>query len=230
MPEIRLQKFLADSGVSSRRKAEELISDGRVRANGKVVSRLGTKIDPINHKVTVDNQPIKAQITKLYIAFYKPRGVLSTMLDDRGRPCIGDYFNEIEERLFHVGRLDKESEGLLLLTNDGSWANDLAHPSMGVEKSYRVTVEEVVTRQQLLKLTKGIQLDHGLAKATQVKAIPGGFEITLHEGRNQIVRRMAAALGLSIISLKRVRIGRIHLGELKSGKWRYLSSVETLNT
>jgi pseudouridine synthase len=230
MSEIRLQKFLADSGVTSRRKAEDLIGEGRVRVNGKVVSRLGSKINPIKHKVTIDNQPIIAKTTKLYIAFYKPRGVLSTMLDDRGRPCIGDYFNELEERLFHVGRLDKESEGLLLLTNDGGWANEVAHPSKGVEKSYRVIVEELVTRQHLAKLTKGIRLEDGLAKASLAKQIPGGFEITLHEGRNQIVRRMAAALGLSIIGLKRVRIGRIHLGELKSGKWRYLSSVETINT
>jgi pseudouridine synthase len=230
MSEIRLQKFLADSGVTSRRKAEDLIGEGRVRVNGKVVSRLGSKINPIKHKVTIDNQPIIAKMTKLYIAFYKPRGVLSTMLDDRGRPCIGDYFNELEERLFHVGRLDKESEGLLLLTNDGGWANEVAHPSKGVEKSYRVIVEELVTRQHLAKLTKGIRLEDGLAKASLAKQIPGGFEITLHEGRNQIVRRMAAALGLSIIGLKRVRIGRIHLGELKSGKWRYLSSVETINT
>jgi 23S rRNA pseudouridine2605 synthase len=151
------------------------------------------------------------------------------MSDDRGRPCLGDYFNELEERLFHVGRLDKESEGLLLLTNDGGWANELAHPSKGVEKSYRVVVEEIVTRQHLAKLTRGIRLEDGLAKASIAKLIPGGFEITLHEGRNQIVRRMAAVLELSIISLKRVRIGRIHLGELKSGKWRYLSSVETAN-
>jgi pseudouridine synthase len=230
MSEIRLQKFLADSGVTSRRKAEDLIGEGRVRVNGKVVSRLGSKINPIKHKVTIDNQPIIAKMTKLYIAFYKPRGVLSTMLDDRGRPCIGDYFNELEERLFHVGRLDKESEGLLLLTNDGGWANEVAHPSKGVEKSYRVIVEELVTRQHLAKLTKGIRLEDGLAKASLAKQIPGGFEITLHEGRNQIVRRMAAALGLSIIGLKRVRIGRIHLGELKSGKWRYLSSIETINT
>ena len=230
MSETRLQKFMADCGVASRRACEGLIEEGRVKVNGKVIRTQGLKINPIKDQVQVDGKTITCSISKTYIAFHKPRGILSTMSDPEGRPSLADFFESFEDRLFHVGRLDKESEGLLLLTNDGSWANDLAHPSMGVEKSYRVTVEEVVTRQQLLKLTKGIQLDDGLAKATQVKAIPGGFEITLHEGRNQIVRRMAAALGLSIISLKRVRIGRIHLGELKSGKWRYLSSVETLNT
>lgn len=227
MPEIRLQKFIADSGVASRRRAEELITSGRVKVNGRIVTVLGTKIDPIKHKVQVDNQTISAETNKLYIAFYKPRGVLSTMSDDRGRPCLGDYFEEIDERLFHVGRLDKESEGLLLLTNDGNWANELAHPSKGVEKSYRVLVEESMTREHLARLLKGIRLEDGLAKARSAKLIPGGFEITLHEGRNQIVRRMAAALGLNILALQRTRIGRIHLGELKNGKWRYLSVVET---
>ena len=227
MPEIRLQKFIADSGVASRRKAEELITSGRVKVNGRIVTVLGTKIDPIKHKVQVDNQTISAETNKLYIAFYKPRGVLSTMSDDRGRPCLGDYFEEIDERLFHVGRLDKESEGLLLLTNDGNWANELAHPSKGVEKSYRVLVEESMTKEHLARLLKGIRLEDGLAKARSAKLIPGGFEITLHEGRNQIVRRMAAALGLNILALQRTRIGRIHLGELKNGKWRYLSVVET---
>ena len=227
MPEIRLQKFIADSGIASRRKAEELITSGRVKLNGRIVTVLGTKIDPIKHKVQVDDQTISAETNKLYIAFYKPRGVLSTMSDDRGRPCLGDYFEEIDERLFHVGRLDKESEGLLLLTNDGNWANELAHPSKGVEKSYRVLVEESMTKEHLSKFLKGIRLEDGLAKASSAKLIPGGFEITLHEGRNQIVRRMAAALGLNILALQRTRIGRIHLGELKNGKWRYLSVVET---
>jgi len=224
---MRLQKFIADSGIASRRKAEELITSGRVKVNGRIVTVLGTKIDPIKHKVQVDDQTISVETNKLYIAFYKPRGVLSTMSDDRGRPCLGDYFEEIDERLFHVGRLDKESEGLLLLTNDGNWANELAHPSKGVEKSYRVLVEESMTKEHLSKFLKGIRLEDGLAKARNAKLIPGGFEITLHEGRNQIVRRMAAALGLNILALQRTRIGRIHLGELKNGKWRYLSVVET---
>lgn len=228
MSEIRLQKFLADSGVASRRKSEELITNGRVKVNGKTVSLLGTKIDPINSKVTVDGRTIESKNSKLYIAFYKPRGVLSTMSDDRGRTCLGDYFQGKEDRLFHVGRLDKESEGLLLLTNDGDWANNLAHPSKGIEKSYEVRVEELVTRENIRALLKGIRLEDGLAKAKLAHTIPGGFEITLHEGRNQIVRRMAAALDLSILSLKRTRIGRIHLGQLKSGKWRYLSDVETM--
>jgi len=228
MSELRLQKFLADAGVASRRKCEDLIVEGRVKVNGRTITALGTKVNPLITIVTVDGWTIKAKNSKLYIAFYKPRGVLSTMSDDRGRSCIGDFFESKKERLFHVGRLDKESEGLLLLTNDGAWANDLAHPSKGIEKSYRVRVEEAVTREHLGRLLKGVRLEDGLAKASGAKAISGGFEVTLHEGRNQIVRRMASALGLTILSLTRTRIGRIHLGELKSGKWRYLSNVETV--
>lgn len=230
MPEIRLQKFLADSGIASRRKCEELIASGRVKINGRTVSTQGVKIDPLKHQVSVDGETITVQSSKTYIAFYKPRGVLSTMSDDRGRRSLGDFFDLRNERLFHVGRLDKESEGLILLTNDGEWANSLAHPSKGVEKSYEVLVEEVVTRDHLERLRKGVRLEDGLAKAETVRSVPGGLEISLHEGRNQIVRRMCAAVGLNITVLKRTRIGKIRLGELKSGKWRYLSKVETLNS
>lgn len=230
MPEIRLHKFLADSGIASRRKCEELIASGRVKVNGRTVSTQGVKINPLKHQVSVDGETITAVSSKTYIAFYKPRGVLSTMSDDRGRRSLGDFFDLRNERLFHVGRLDKESEGLILLTNDGEWANSLAHPSKGVEKSYEVLVEEVVTRDHLERLRKGVRLEDGLAKAETVRSVPGGLEISLHEGRNQIVRRMCAAVGLNITVLKRTRIGKIRLGELKSGKWRYLSKVETLNS
>ena len=229
MSEVRLQKFLADAGVASRRRSEELISDGRVKVDGRVVTTLGTKIDPLKSKVTVEGKLISSKTTNTYIAFYKPRGVLSTMLDDRGRPCIGDYFDDRSERLFHVGRLDKESEGLILLTNDGNWANKIAHPSNQVSKTYQVQVEEQVTSRVLERLRKGVRLEDGVAHAESARLIPGGFEITLHEGRNQIVRRMASASNLTVLKLKRIQIGRIHLGELKSGKWRYLSNVEFTN-
>jgi len=225
--EIRLQKFLADAGVASRRKCEELIEDGRVKVNGKTLRVLGSKIDPLNSQVEVDNKPIRAITSKTYIAFYKPRGILSTMSDDRGRSCIGDYFVDRSDRLFHVGRLDKESEGLILLTNDGDWSQQISHPSHGAEKTYQVFVEEVVTRPMLAKLERGVRLEDGLARAEKVRLIPGGFEIEIHEGRNQIVRRMAATQGLTVLRLKRTKIGKIHLGELKPGKWRYLSTVET---
>lgn len=229
VPEIRLQKVLADAGVASRRKCEELIESGRVSVDGKIVRTLGTKIDPLNNKVQVDSKPIKLINTKTYIAFYKPRGVLSTMSDDRGRPCVGDYFADRNERLFHVGRLDKDSEGLLLLTNDGDWAQEIAHPSRGAIKTYQVWVEEPVTRSMVTNLKKGVRLEDGLARGEAVDLFPGGFEIEIHEGRNQIVRRMAASQGLTVLALRRVRIGKIHLGQLKSGKWRYLSDVESAN-
>jgi 23S rRNA pseudouridine2605 synthase len=228
--EIRLQKYLADAGVASRRKCEELIESGRVKVNGKVQKVLGSKIDPLNTKVEVDNKPILQVSTKTYISFYKPKGVLSTMSDDRGRSCIGDYFQDRSDRLFHVGRLDKESEGLILLTNDGDWAQRISHPSHGAAKTYQVIVEESVTRSILANLNRGVRLEDGLAKGERTKLIPGGFEIEIHEGRNQIVRRMAAHQGLTVLRLTRIQIGKIRLGELKSGKWRYLSSVEMTNT
>lgn len=227
MPEIRLQKFLADSGVASRRKCEELIESGRVKVDGRIIRTMGVKIDPLNSKVEVDNKRIDAKKSNTYIAFYKPRGILSTMSDDRGRSCVGDYFQERSERLFHVGRLDKESEGLLLLTNDGHWAQGISHPSHGAIKTYQVFVEEPVTRTVIANLKRGVRLEDGLARGEAVRGIPGGFEIEIHEGRNQIVRRMAASQGLTVLALKRTRIGKIHLGDLKSGKWRYLSNVET---
>ncbi len=230
MPEIRLQKILADAGVDSRRKCEELIESGRVSVNGKIIRTLGTKIDPLNAKVQVDGKPIDIKTARTYIAFYKPRGVLSTMSDDRGRPCVGDYFADRSERLFHVGRLDKESEGLLLLTNDGEWGQEISHPSHGAAKTYQVFTEEPVTRTMISNLKKGVRLEDGLARGEALKLIPGGFEIEIHEGRNQIVRRMAASQGLTVLALRRVKIGKIHLGQLKSGKWRYLSIVETTNS
>ena len=224
-----MQKFLADAGVASRRKCEELIEAGRVKVNGKTLRVLGSKIDPLKSQVEVDNKPIHVPTSKTYIAFYKPIGILSTMLDDRGRSCIGDYFQDRSERLFHVGRLDKESEGLILLTNDGDWAQQISHPSHGAEKTYQVFVEELVTRPMLANLQRGVRLEDGLARAEKARLIPGGFEIEIHEGRNQIVRRMTGSLGLTVLRLKRTQIGKIYLGELKPGKWRYLSTVETTN-
>lgn len=225
--EIRLQKFIADAGLASRRRAEAFILDGRVTVNGRLTRTLGTKIDPEKDKVQVDGSVIQVKITKTYIAFYKPKGILSTMSDDRGRSCIGDYFQDRSDRLFHVGRLDKESEGLILLTNDGDWAQQISHPSHGAEKTYQVFVEEMVTRPILANLKRGVRLEDGLARAERTRLIPGGFEIEIHEGRNQIVRRMADSQGLTVLRLKRTQIGKIHLGELKAGKWRYLSTVET---
>jgi len=223
---IRLQKYLADAGVASRRASEELILAGRVSVDGKTVRELGTKIDPENSKVQVDGESIKRSSTNTYIAFHKPRGILSTMSDPEGRPSIGDYFDTRNERLFHVGRLDKESEGLLLLTNDGVWAQKVSHPSKGVGKKYLLFTKEESSGAIAGRVEAGIDLSDGFARARSAKAIPGGYEITIDEGRNQILRRMAATLGLTVLQLIRTEVGQIRLGELPVGKWRNLSSVE----
>ena len=225
--EIRLQKYLADAGVASRRACEELIVSGRVSVNGKIVTKLGTKINPENTQVTLDGKAIKSKNTKTYIAFYKPRGVLSTMSDPSGRSSLSSFFSDWSERLFHVGRLDKESEGLILLTNDGDWAQKIAHPKFGLVKKYRVATDRALSAREIDQLKAGVKIENGVARAISAKRIPEGVEIAIHEGRNQIIRKMIEALGIEVLALIRTEIGSIKLGELKAGKWRYLSDVET---
>lgn len=227
--QIRLQKFMADCGVASRRACEELIASGRVKVNGRKVTTQGVKIDPINTKVEVDGQLITTSKTKTYIAFHKPRGVLSTMFDPEGRPNLGDYFGSFSERLFHAGRLDKESEGLIILTNDGAWSHEATHPSFGVEKTYLVETAEILPKSAFQKLVNGVELDDGLAKPISARQIAGRVELVIHEGRNQIVRRMFDAVGYPVERLMRTAIGSIKLGELPAGKWRNLNEVETRN-
>ena len=226
--EIRLQKYLADAGVASRRACEELIVSGRVLVNGKVVTKLGTKINPENAQVLLDGKAIKPKNTKTYIAFYKPRGVLSTMSDPSGRRSLSSFFSDWSERLFHVGRLDKESEGLILLTNDGDWAQKIAHPKFGLVKKYRVATDRALSAREIDQLKAGVKIENGVARAISAKRLPEGVEIAIHEGRNQIIRKMIEALGIEVLALIRTEIGSIKLGELKAGKWRYLSDVETL--
>lgn len=227
--DVRLQKFLADSGVASRRACEELITSGRVAVDGKIVSKLGSKVNPENSKVTLDGKAIEVKKTKTYIAFYKPRGILSTMSDPLGRDSLSNYFSDWSERLFHVGRLDKESEGLILLTNDGDWAQKIAHPKYGLVKRYRVKTARPLKGHELQLLITGIEINGGVARALSAERVPEGVEITIHEGRNQIIRKMLESLGVEVLALLRTEIGSIKLGELKAGKWRYLSNVETLN-
>lgn len=223
---VRLQKFMADCGVASRRACEALIDEGRVKVNGKIVKTQGVKIDPINTKVEVDNELINATKTKTYLAFNKPAGILSTMSDPEGRPSLQDFFGSWPDRLFHVGRLDKESEGLIILTNDGQWAHESTHPSFGVEKTYLVQSEEPISRSAFQKLMEGVELEDGLAKPISVARRGAMIEVVIHEGRNQIVRRMFDALGYPVERLIRTAIGSIKLGELPPGKWRSLNSVE----
>jgi 23S rRNA pseudouridine2605 synthase len=226
---VRLQKFMADCGVASRRACEALIDEGRVKVNGKIVKAQGVKIDPINTKVEVDNELISATKTKSYFAFNKPAGILSTMSDPEGRPSLQDFFGSWPDRLFHVGRLDKESEGLIILTNDGQWAHESTHPSFGVEKTYLVQTEEPISRSAFQNLVEGVELDDGLAKPISVARRGAMIEVVIHEGRNQIVRRMFDALGYPVERLIRTAIGSIKLGELPPGKWRSLNSVELVN-
>ena len=226
MPEIRLQKFLADAGVASRRHSEKLILDGKVKVDGKIVRTLGKKIEPEKNKVQVEGRSIESKMTNLYIAFNKPRGILSTMSDPSNRPSLGDYFSSQNQRLFHVGRLDKESEGLILLTNDGEWANRVSHPSNQVKKRYFVITDRQLRGEEISRLEKGIRIESGVAKALRAKRVGDGIEIEIHEGRNQVIRKMLASLGVEVLLLRRTEIGRVKLGELPSGKWRYLSSVE----
>ena len=226
---VRLQKFMADCGVASRRACESLIDEGRVKVNGTIVTTQGIKIDPIKTKVEVDNELIGQVKTKTYLAFNKPAGILSTMSDPEGRPSLQDFFGSWPDRLFHVGRLDKESEGLIILTNDGQWAHESTHPSFGVEKTYVVQTEEPISRSAFQNLAEGVALEDGLAKPISVARRGAMIEVVIHEGRNQIVRRMFDALGYPVERLIRTAIGSIKLGELPPGKWRSLNSVELIN-
>ena len=226
---VRLQKFMAECGVASRRACEALIDEGRVKVNGKIVKTQGVKIDPINTKVEVDNELISTTKTKTYLAFNKPAGILSTMSDPEGRPSLQDFFGSWPDRLFHVGRLDKESEGLIILTNDGQWAHESTHPSFGVEKTYLVQTEEPISRSAFQNLMEGVELEDGLAKPISVARRGAMIEVVIHEGRNQIVRRMFDALGYPVERLIRTAIGSIKLGELPPGKWRSLNNVELLS-
>lgn len=220
---------MADCGVASRRASEELIVEGRVKVNGKTCRELGTKINPIKDKVEVDSELLIVKTTKTYLAFHKPIGVLSTMSDPEGRENLSDYFKQWPERLFHVGRLDKESEGLIILTNDGAWAHEATHPSFGVKKTYLVLCEKEVNSSQIEALRKGVELEDGLAKPLEVVRRGAWVELVIHEGRNQIVRRMFEQLGNPVTRLVRTAIGSIKLGELPPGRWRALNEIEVVN-
>jgi 23S rRNA pseudouridine2605 synthase len=232
---VRLQKALADAGVASRRACEELITDGRVSVNGKQITVLGTKIDPINDELMVDGEIITINKSKTYLLFHKPVGVLSAMSDPEGRPNLGDYFKDRTERLFHVGRLDKESEGLIVLTNDGEIAHRATHPSYGLLKKYLVEIEGHLTPAQIIELKTGIRLEDGLARALEVSVIReptpknAWVEMTIHEGRYHIVRRMFEELDLPVIRLIRTEFGPLSIGETKVGRWRYLNQIEQEN-
>ncbi|MBB2976117.1 23S rRNA pseudouridine2605 synthase/16S rRNA pseudouridine516 synthase [Microbacterium endophyticum] len=233
---VRLQKVLSGAGVASRRVAENYIVDGRVRVNGEVVTELGRRIDPETDLVDVDGTAIQLDASKRYVVLNKPTGVVSTMKDEHSRPDLRRFTQDWEERLFNVGRLDAETSGLLLLTNDGALAHVLAHPSFGVTKVYIAKVRGKVTGQTVATLTRGIELEDGPISADRARVIDVSgsdsedatslVELTLHSGRNRIVRRMMAEVGHPVIDLVRRQFGPLHLGSLPVGRARELTTVE----
>ncbi len=227
---IRLQKYMSENGIASRRKSEEMIEAGKVKVNGRVAS-LGDKVDPIRDKIVVSGKRVVRNKTKMYIMLHKPRGFVTTMSDELGRKCVSELVEDAGVRLFPVGRLDRNSEGLLLMTNDGAFSNMLTHPSRHVSKVYRVTVREKVTEEQLTKLTEGIMLDGTKTLPCDVHIIDKAdnrtvLNIVLYEGRNRQIRRMCEAVGLTVIRLKRTEIAGVRLGMLPQGKWRELNEKE----
>jgi 23S rRNA pseudouridine2605 synthase len=228
---IRLQKVLAAAGIGSRRHCEELIAAGRVEVDGEIVRRFGARVDPQHQVIRVDGRRIPASEDLVYVALNKPAGVLTTMSDSRGRATMADLLGDIAERLYHVGRLDYDTEGLMLLMNDGELAHRLAHPRYGVPKTYLAEVTGTVPRDLARQLIGGIELDDGVASADKFRVVErlGGralVEITLHEGRKHIVRRMLAAAGHPVTRLVRTHVGPIALGSLRPGTTRHLSVKE----
>jgi pseudouridine synthase len=228
---VRLQKVLAAAGVGSRRHCEEMIGAGRVEVDGQVVRRFGARVDPENQIIRVDGKRIPARQDVVYLAFNKPRGVLTAMTDDRGRKTIVDFLGDRAERLFHVGRLDYDTEGLMLLTNDGELAHRLAHPSYEVAKTYVAEVAGPLPRDLGRRLQAGVELDDGLAVADKFRVLEQAsgramVEVTLHEGRKHIVRRMLAETGHPVSRLLRITVGPIKLGTLRPGATRDLTTRE----
>ena len=222
---------MAAAGVASRRASEEMIAAGRVRVNGTVVTEQGRRVDPEHDRVEVDGRPVQVDVTKRYVMLNKPTGVVSTMHDEHGRPDLRRFTADREERLFNVGRLDAETSGLLLMTNDGELAHVLAHPSFGVTKTYLARVRGSVTAQTIGKLTRGIELDDGPIAADSARLIERTdgaslVEVRLHSGRNRIVRRMFAAVDHPVTALVRRRFGPLALGSLPIGRTRDLTKVE----
>lgn len=227
---IRLQKHLSECGVASRRHAEELIAQGKVRVNGRT-AKIGDKVDPKRDKVTVSGRNVTAQAEKMYIMLHKPRGYVTTAKDEFDRKCVTDLVADAGVRLFPVGRLDRNSEGLLIMTNDGAFANKLTHPSSYVNKTYRVTVKGEVREEQLLEMQEGIVLDGKKTLPCDIFTAERKPDRTvlifiIHEGRNRQIRRMCEETGLEVIRLKRTEIAGVKLGMLPQGKWRPLNERE----
>jgi pseudouridine synthase len=227
----RLQKVIAHAGIVSRREAERFITEGRVAVNGCIVTQLGTKVDPARDKLNVDGRLVKSFPGKVYVLMNKPAGYVSTLKDPQERPVVTDLLDRINTRVFPVGRLDYDAEGLLLLTNDGELAHRLQHPRYGISRTYEVKVKDVPINSELFSLRKGIKLEDGItlpAKAKFLKKTTKNcwLKITLYEGKNRQVKRMCAAIGHPVLKIKRVSLGPLSLGDVSRGKYRHLTRDE----
>lgn len=227
MEEIRLQKYIADCGIASRRKAEEMILQKRVAVNGEIVTQLGTKVGQ-DDVVTVDGQRIKPTSKKVYVLLNKPAGYLTTASDDFGRRTVMDLIKgEVHTRVFPVGRLDYDTEGLLLLTNDGDVAYAMSHPKHKIQKTYIVTLDKVPSQKAIDRLRRGVIIDGQRTLPARVDLIENNMlEISIREGRNRQIRKMAEAVGYEVVALKRISIGILKLGNIPLGRWRHLTKME----
>ncbi len=228
---MRLQKYMAKCGVASRRKSEEIILEGRVKVNGVIVKKLGTIIDPNKDVVEVDNKVINVEENKIYIMLNKPEGYVTTVRDKYSEKIVLDLIDGINERIYPVGRLDAETTGLLLMTNDGDLAYKITHPSYQIPKKYIALVEGIPNNKKLHKFRRGLKIDGRITAEAYIKILKKHkntslLEISIHEGRNRQVRKMCQYIGHPVIKLKRVAIGELELGKLEVGKWRYLTSKE----
>lgn len=227
---IRLQKYMAECGIASRRKSEELIAAGKVKVNG-VTAHIGDKVLPGKDQVAVDGRKVRQEENHYYLMLNKPRGYVSTMSDEMDRKCVAELVADVGTRVYPVGRLDRDSEGMLLFTNDGEFANDMTHPSKHVTKIYRVTVRPSITEEQVTQMMTGMMIDGKKTLPADVKVLsqaPGRVVLEIHlcEGRNRQIRKMCESLGLEVARLKREAIGPVKLGMLQTGKWRELKPEE----
>jgi len=230
MGQMRLNKIIADAGITSRRGADELIESGRVSVDGITIREMGSKFDPELVQVMVDGETITRSLSKSYLVLHKPKGVLSTMYDPDGRPSLSDFIDLRKERLFHVGRLDKDSEGLILLTNDGDLTFRATHPSFGLEKTYIIEHEGKLPTGIDKILLKGIELEDGMGRVLTYKELsPTWLEVSIHEGRYHIIRRLMEAVDVQVLRLIRTNFGPISLGDTPEGRWRNLNEGELTN-
>ena len=235
MEELRLQKFLANAGVCSRRKAEEYILYWKVKVNGKVVNELGRKVNTDKDEIIFESKIIRVQNNMVYILLNKPIGYVTTVKEQFNRPTVIDLLNGVKEKVLPVGRLDMYTSGALILTNDGDFIYQVTHPKYEIEKTYQATVKGIVTKEDIKKLENGVEIDDYISGKAKVKILKidkenniSRLKITIHEGKNREVRKMCSAIGKNVIALHRSKIENIDLKDLKIGQWRYLTSNEVL--